>query len=230
MITVSKEDYLKAIFEAEDQGEAVISATLAAWLKVSPPAVTMALRRLKRDGLVVVRRNRRVVLTCEGRRIAERLATRHYLIERMLTEVFGMPWYHTHDEAEKLEHAVSSEFEALLAKKLGKDRPCPHGNLATGNSPALKRKLGLRPLSEVALGNPSTVISIDERDSDLGGLLEKRGIRPGSKLLLRERNHDQTLSLETADGVVILGGTAAERIWVSSAAVRTSTRKQVNRS
>ncbi|MBZ5670774.1 MAG: metal-dependent transcriptional regulator, partial [Acidobacteriia bacterium] len=86
MITVSKEDYLKAIFEAESEGEAVISATLANWLKVSPPAVTMALRRLTRDGLVDVRKDGQVRLTDEGRRIAKRIAVRHHLIERMLTE------------------------------------------------------------------------------------------------------------------------------------------------
>ena len=78
MITVSKEDYLKAIFEAESEGEAGISRTLANWLKVSPPAVTMALRRLTRDGLVDVRKDGRVRLTEEGRQIAKRIAVRHH--------------------------------------------------------------------------------------------------------------------------------------------------------
>ena len=88
MITISKEDYLKAIFEAESEGEQVIAARLAQWLSVSAPAVTMALRRLKRDGLVAVRQAGRVQLTAEGRKIAQRLAIRHHLIERMLHEVF----------------------------------------------------------------------------------------------------------------------------------------------
>jgi DtxR family Mn-dependent transcriptional regulator len=222
MITISKEDYLKAIFEAESEGETVISATLANWLDVSRPAVTMALRRLKRDGLVSVRKDGRVLLTREGRRIAERLAVRHHLIERMLTEIFGMPWYHTHDEAEKLEHAVSSEFESLLARKLGGSRPCPHGNFAIANSPAQKRKRGLKLLSEVDPGKTYTVVSIYERDSKLGALLDERGIKPGSEVLLRDRNYDQTLSLETSVGAVILGGPAAEKIWVSSPAAQAS--------
>src|SRR5262249_31214762 len=114
MITVSKEDYLKAILEAEAEGENVISATLAHWLKVSAPAVTMALRRLKKDGLVQVRTDGHVQLTREGRAIAQRTVTRHHLIERMLHEVFGMEWYKVHDEAERLEHAVSADFEAKL--------------------------------------------------------------------------------------------------------------------
>src|SRR5882724_7028057 len=123
MITVSKEDYLKAIFEAESEGESVISATLAGWLKVTPPAVTMALRRLKRDGLVEVRKHGRVRLTDAGRRIAKRTAIRHHLIERMLNEVFEMPWYRTHDEAERLEHAVSADFELVLVRSLAEVAP-----------------------------------------------------------------------------------------------------------
>src|SRR5579863_4917980 len=135
MITVSKEDYLKAIFEAECEGEQVIAARLAQWLAVSAPAVTMALRRLKRDGLVSVRQDGRVLLNRAGRGIARQLALRHHLIERMLHEVFEMPWYKVHDEAERLEHAVSGDFEAMLARKLGRSGPCPHGNPATPENP-----------------------------------------------------------------------------------------------
>lgn len=216
MITVSKEDYLKAIFEAESEGEAVISATLANWLEVSPPAVTMALRRLKRDGMVEVRKDGRVRLSVAGRRIAKRLAVRHHLIERMLTEIFGMPWYRTHDEAERLEHAVSAEFEALLIEKLGPGGACPHGNLATIESPAQKRKRGHILLAEAESGGVYAVASVYERDSSLAELLDQRGIRPGSELHLHERNYDQTLSLRTPAGAVVLGRPAAEKIWVSS--------------
>ena len=120
MITVSKEDYLKAILEAESEGEAVISARLADWLKVSAPAVTMAVRRLRKDGLVRVQADGHVRLTAAGRRIARKLTLRHHLIERMLAELFGMEWWKVHDEAERLEHAVSPDFEAKLLAKLGK--------------------------------------------------------------------------------------------------------------
>ena len=224
MITVSKEDYLKAILEAESEGEAVISATLASWLRVSKPAVTMALRRLKRDGLAKVDGDGRVRLTREGRTVAERLAVRHLLIERMLTEIFGMAWYRTHDEAEKLEHAVSADFESLLAEKLGQDQPCPHGNFATGDSPAHKRKRGLRLLAEADSGHNYRVVSIYERDAKLGELLDKHDIKPGSELYLRERAYDQTLSLDTPAGPVVLGHPAAEKIWVTPATPPASNR------
>lgn len=216
MITVSKEDYLKAILEAECEGEQVIAARLAQWLSVSAPAVTMALRRLKRDGLVSVRQDGRVQLTAAGRKIARQLAVRHHLIERMLHEVFGMSWYKVHEEAERLEHAVSGDFEALLAHKLGRGGPCPHGNSATPESPKAKRKRGWLPLSEAPAEGRYSVQSVYERDHKLLEFLEQRGIRPGARLRVQARNYDGTLSLMMDNKTVHLGGPAAEKIWVAA--------------
>jgi len=114
MITVSKEDYLKAIAEAQAEGETVISATLAHWLGVTRPAVTAALKRLKKDGLVAIKSDGRVQLTSHGRQVAEQTIFRHHLIERMLSEIFDMPWYEIHEEAERLEHAVSPALKRNL--------------------------------------------------------------------------------------------------------------------
>lgn len=216
MITVSKEDYLKAILEAESEGETVISATLAHWLKVSPPAVTMALRRLKKDGFVRVQTDGNVRLTAAGRKIARRLTLRHHLIERMLAEVFGMEWYKVHDEAERLEHAVSPDFEAKLLARLGRGGACPHGNLSEMESPASRRQRGLQLLSEAEPGKNYMVAGIYERDRKLLEFLETRAIRPGAKLRVAGKNYDQTVSLSTDAGDVSLGGTAAERVWVTS--------------
>jgi DtxR family Mn-dependent transcriptional regulator len=118
-ITISKENYLKAIAEAQSEGEAVIAASLARWLDVSPPAVTAAIKRLKRDNLIHVTDQGEITLTPGGQEIANRVLNRHHLIERMLTEIFGMEWYKVHDEAEQLEHAVSEDFERRLQEKLG---------------------------------------------------------------------------------------------------------------
>jgi DtxR family transcriptional regulator, Mn-dependent transcriptional regulator len=214
VITVSKEDYLKAILEAEAEDANVISATLAHWLHVSPPAVTMALRRLKKDGMVQVRPDGRVQLTAEGRAIARRTVTRHHLIERMLHEVFGMEWYKVHDEAERLEHAVSADFEAKLADKLGRAGTCPHGNDVAPESPTARRKRGWRLLSEAEPERSYTIASVYERDRKLLEFLEERGMRPGSKLDLLGRNYDQTITLQTERGKVQVGGPVAERVWV----------------
>ncbi|HXZ42424.1 MAG TPA: metal-dependent transcriptional regulator [Terriglobales bacterium] len=215
MITVSKEDYLKAVLEAESEGETVISATLAHRLSVSPPAVTMALRRLRKDGLVRVQGDGHVGLTSAGRKIARKLTLRHHLIERMLSEMFGMEWYKVHDEAERLEHAVSPDFEAKLLAKLGRGGACPHGNLSEQESPASRRRRGLLLLAEAEAGKNYVVSGIYERDRPLLEFLEHRGIRPGARLHVSGRNYDQTLTLATGAGAVALGRSAAEKVWVS---------------
>jgi len=216
MITVSKEDYLKAILEAESEGETVISATLAHWLSVSPPAVTMALRRLKRDGLVRVQGDGHVGLTSAGRKIARKLTLRHHLIERMLSEIFGMEWYRVHDEAERLEHAVSPDFEARLLAKLGRGGACPHGNLSELESPGSRRRRGLVLLAHAEAGKKYVVSGIYERDRHLLEFLEGRGVRPGALVHVAGRNYDQTLTLSTDAGTVALGRSAAERVWVTA--------------
>jgi DtxR family Mn-dependent transcriptional regulator len=217
MITISKEDYLKAILEAESEGERVISATLAHWLSVSAPAVTMALRRLSKDGMVRVRPDGRVQLTPAGRTVARRTVYRHHLIERMLSEVFGMEWYKVHDEAERLEHAVSADFESKLATKLGSRGNCPHGNLAIPESPADRRRRGLLPLAEAQEGESYHVSSVYERDRKLLEFLEERGLRPGSSVRILARNYDQTVALSTSSGKVFVGKPVAEKIWIAQA-------------
>ncbi len=215
-ITISKENYLKAIAEAQAEGESVIAATLARWLDVSPPAVTMALRRLKRDGCIQVDKEGRVTLLPEGRTIADRLLQRHHLVERMLTELFGMEWYMVHDEAEQLEHAVSSEFERLLIDRLGPEGACPHGNHVELDSPAERRKRGWKQMFELEGGANGKVICVYERDRNLLEYLNGLGIRPGSEFQVVARNYDDTLTLKIGDRTVQLGRMAAERIWASA--------------
>src|SRR5579883_3243782 len=99
-ITISKENYLKAIAEAESEGENVKPVTLSRWLRVSAPAVTMAIKRLKRDGLIEVHAGACITLSPSGWEIANRLLHRHHLIERMLAEIFSLEWYKVHEEAE----------------------------------------------------------------------------------------------------------------------------------
>lgn len=217
MITVSKEDYLKAIAEAEAEGETVISATLAHWLSVTRPAVTTALKRLAKDGLVRVDKDGRVQLTSEGRGVAERTIFRHHLIERMLTEIFAMPWYEVHEEAERLEHAVSPAFEQKLVAKLGHKDTCPHGNGLTVRSDAERRKHGMCLLSEAEDGKPYRVKSVYERDRKLLEFFDQEGVLPGTLVSLESRNYDGTVTLRLGKGRVRLGLPAATKIWVAKA-------------
>jgi DtxR family Mn-dependent transcriptional regulator len=213
-ISVSKEDYLKAILEAESEGQTVISATLAHWLSVSPPAVSMALRRLKRDGFVDVRADGVVRLTNKGKETASRTALRHHLIERMLSEMFGMPWYEVHDEAERLEHAVSPAFEALLLEKLGEKGTCPHGNSVLPETPAQRGRQGVMLLSEAKELAEYAVCSLYERDPRLLRFLNEVGIEPQGTVRITKKNYDQTVAIETSKGTFTIGAPAADKVWV----------------
>jgi DtxR family Mn-dependent transcriptional regulator len=213
-IYVSKENYLKAILEAEAEGRQVIPATLAHWLEVSAPAVTMALKRLKRDGYVEVGDDGIVRLTLTGRETAYHTALRHHLIERMLSEIFGMEWYEIHEEAERLEHAVSSVFEAKLKEKLGESGACPHGNAVLPENPAQRKLRGELPLSEALEGRRYTVTSLHERDPKLLLFLHDTGIGPSQSLKVLSQNYDQTVSIELDTRRSILGRPAAEAVWL----------------
>ena len=212
-ITISKENYLKAIAEAESEGERVKASTLSRWLGVSPPAVTMAIKRLRRDNLIDVGEEGHLALTPAGHEIAARLLNRHHLIERMLTEIFGMEWYKVHDEAEQLEHAVSADFEKRLMEKLGDGAACPHGNRVGGDTPEDRRRRGLRPLAEAGEGERVAVTSVYERDRGLLERLDRLGIRPGAALCIAGREGDW-LRVEAGGRTAALEAPAAARIWV----------------
>jgi DtxR family transcriptional regulator, Mn-dependent transcriptional regulator len=221
-IHVSRENYLKAILEAEAEGREVFPAVLAHWLEVSAPAVTMAVKRLKRDGDVEVGADGIVRLTPRGRETAYHTALRHHLIERMLSELFGMEWHQIHEEAERLEHAVSPAFEAKLREKLGEGGACPHGNAVLPERPAERKRRGELQLSEAEEGKRYTVTSLQERDPRLLLFLHKSGIGPGKTLRILSQNYDQTVQIELESGNFtpersILGRPAAEAVWLRPA-------------
>ena len=213
-ITISKENYLKSIAEAQSEGETVIAATLARWLNVSAPAVTMATRRLKRDSLIRVSPEGQITLTRAGRDIANRVLNRHHLIERMLTEVFGMEWYKVHDEAEQLEHAVSAEFERRLLEKLGHGEACPHGNRVGMDTPQDRRRRGLIPLSEGQENKMLAVVSVFERDRQLLEYLERKGLRPGTVVSVLRPNDDKVMTLDIRGQRVQLRRSIGSKVWV----------------
>jgi DtxR family Mn-dependent transcriptional regulator len=174
----------------------------------------MALKRLKRDGYVLVKNDGTIRLSAKGKETAYKTALRHHLIERMLSEVFGMEWYEVHDEAERLEHAVSPAFEAKLIEKLGEKGTCPHGNAVLPDSPAKHRKRGLIPLFEAREKVDYIVANLYERDPKLLLFLHKLGIGPQTSVRLIAKNYDETVTVETASGSSTLGKPAAERVWV----------------
>jgi len=214
-LTISKEDYLKAVAEVHSEEGTVFAAAVARWLSVSAPAVALALRRLRRDKLVEVDRKGRISLTALGQRVTDKLRLRHHLVERMLYEMLGVEWYKVHDEAERLEHAISEDVERRLIAKLGADKPCPHGN-QINKSPAERRKSGLQLLWEARPASMVRVESVDERDSKLLEYFDGLGIRPGAQLKVVSANYDGTLGLDLKDKHTNLAEAAAKKVWVSA--------------
>jgi DtxR family Mn-dependent transcriptional regulator len=139
------------------------------------------------------------------------------LIERMLTEIFGMEWYKVHEEAEQLEHAVSADFERRLLEKLGTGEACPHGNRVDGDRPQDRRDRGLCPLDEAPAESEATVVSVFERDRRLLEYLHGLGIHPGAVVRMMACNYDDTLTLRIAGKPVQLGKSAAAKIWIELA-------------
>ena len=210
-ITISKENYLKAVAEAQSEGETVKAVTLARWLHVSAPAVTMAIKRLKRDSLILVDEEGLIRLTPMGREIANRVLNRHHLIERMLAEIFGLEWYKVHDEAEQLEHAVSEDFERKLAEKLGSGGTCPHGNVVGLDSPGERRRLGMRTLDEAHMGERLRVVSVFERDRSLLEFLDGLGVRPGVEVEVLSAG--PRLEIRGGSGRVAVPRPVAAKVW-----------------
>ncbi len=211
--SVSQEDYLKAIWEMREENQLPISARLAEELDVTPPAVTAAVKRMARDGHVKVQRDGQILLTSQGRKIAQHLMLRHQLAEMLLTEVIGVPWAKSHAEAERLEHAISPEIEALLVKRFASHKTCPHGVPLSGGVSQLRKQGGVL-LSELQPGDSAEVLCVYEKDEGFLDFLQDLHLLPASKLDVLKRGYDETLTLRVAGHTVHLGKTATSRIWV----------------
>src|SRR5438067_8483656 len=130
--TASVQDYLAAIYDLAGSGKPVIGARLAKHMGISAPAVTEAIHRMARGGYVKIGRGKELVLSTKGRQIAELMARRHRLLERWLTDTLGLNWTDAHEEAHRLEHALSPRVEDRLAELLGMPSTCPHGKPIRG--------------------------------------------------------------------------------------------------
>lgn len=211
--SVSQEDYLKAIWEMLEENQTPISARLAEELQVTPPAVTAALKRMTRDGHVRVDRAGQIALTQKGRKFAQYLATRHQLAELLLTDVIGLSWAKAHDEAERLEHAISPEVEALLIKRFSDKESCPHGVPMRGGIATL-RKQGAVLLADLRAKDSGEILCVYEKDAQFLEFLEGLHLRPAATVDVLKREYDETMTLRVDGKTIHLGKPATTRIWV----------------
>lgn len=179
------EEYLQAIYTLADEGGQVIGARLAEFLRISPAAVSEMVHRLERDGLVRLDERKEVRLTERGLTAASSIIRRHRLAERMLVDLLGYEWWKTHEEAERIEHAMSPEMEERLVRVLGDPQTCPHGNPMPGTTPR-----PTRPLERLAVGERAIVERIPDQFEHEPGFLEyldTQGVRPAVTLEMIEQ-------------------------------------------
>ena len=153
------------------------------------------LKRLAKEGLLERSPDGAVLLTDVGRRPAHEVLRRHRLVERLLTDVLGVPWYAAHDEAHRLEHSVSRLVEERLFEVLRFPEYCPHGHPIC---PFDSRKL--RSLQEVGAGEEVAVAQISEIKEELLPYFDQVGLRPASIFKVIETTSFGPLTLETEIG------------------------------
>ena len=214
--TGSVQDYLAAVYDLASTGAPVIGARLAKHMGISPPAVTEAVQRMVRSGHLHVGPGKALALTPKGAQIAEVMARRHRLLERWLTDVLGLDWTDAHEEAHRLEHALSPRVENRLAELLGMPSTCPHGNPIPGM--AKVPTVDPFPLAQAKEGATVIVERITEEAEADKPLLEhlwRHDVRPGRKLTIHEvAPWAGTISAKSEGRTITLGLPAAAKIWV----------------
>jgi DtxR family Mn-dependent transcriptional regulator len=214
--TASVQDYLAAIYDLAGSGRPVIAARLAKHMGISAPSVLEAVQRMARGGYVKVGRGKELTLTPRGREIAEIMARRHRLLERWLTDTLGLNWTDAHEEAHRLEHAISPRVENRLAELLGMPSTCPHGNPIPGMAKPLP--VEPFPLAQARDGQTVTVERITEEAEADKKLLEhlwQSEVRPGRRLTITEvAPWAGTITAASEGRTITLGLPAAGKIWV----------------
>ena len=217
--TPTVEDYLMVIRIMQRDRKPIVGARLAEWMGVSPPTVSVTLKRMVRDGWVEVDEEQGVMLTERGEQAAAAVMRRHMLTEHLLARVLGIPWSLIHEEAGRLEHTLSDMATERMAHVLNDPVACPHGNPMPGQEALLD---DLTVLAQAIPGGSWTVVRVDEeaeQNHQLLDFLERHHLVPGSQVSIVEvMPFNETITLRSGDSTVVLGLAAARHIHVRPAA------------
>lgn len=213
-ITPAMEDYLKTIFGLEEVGERITTQAIADNLNVAAPSVTGMIKRLHDLNLVDHAPYRGVTLTAAGRKVALEVVRHHRLLELYLADALGYSWDEVHDEADRLEHTISEEFEARIDKALGFPTHDPHGDpipTAAGDLPIATH----RRLSDLENGQEGTVVRIFHDDSERLRYLGQLGLYPNATLKVLERMpFNGPLRIEVQDEEHVIGLDLASDVYI----------------
>jgi len=206
--TVAEEEYLQTMFWLEEAGLEITGANMARAMQLSPPTVHEMIGRLERDGYVSRAEDKSLSFTDEGRAHAHAIVRRHRLIERFLTDVLGIPWDEVHEEAERLEHAMSPVLEERMLAAIGDATTCPHGHPIVEGT----REQGAL-LADVEPGASVHVLRFENEAEELLHYLKRVGLRPGLDGRLESSDPDEVV-VASDDGRHPVSRSVAETVSV----------------
>jgi DtxR family Mn-dependent transcriptional regulator len=209
LMTGAVEEYLEAICRLSVKRNALSTTALAQRLSVTPASVTGMLKRLAEQGFISYRRYGRIELTPDGQRRARAIIRRHRLAERLLTDMLGVPLDQVHDEACRLEHALSPDVENRIAERLGAE-VCPHGNPI---SSITDRSISLL---DAPVNRPLTIVCLEDESAEVIRYLTEQGLLPSAVVTIKRREPlGSAVVLEVNGEARTIGRNLAETIRVA---------------
>src|SRR5450755_441601 len=185
-LTGAEREYLETLFWLYEAGLQMTGANVARAMQLSAPTVHEMIGRLERGDLITRGPDKVISFTAEGERQAQEIVRRHRLIERFLTDVLGIPWDEVHEEAERLEHAMSPVLEARMLASIGDATTCPHGHpIGVGS------RLPGVPLADVGVGATVRILRFENEAEDLLRYLRRVGLEPGLEGTVAESGDDE---------------------------------------
>lgn len=190
--TDAEEEYLQSLFWLQEAGLPMTGANVARAMQLSPPTVHEMVGRLIDDGYVARKPDKSLVFTDSGQEHAEAIVSRHRLIERFLTDVLNIPWDEVHEEAERMEHAMSPRMEERMREAIGDATTCPHGHPIV-----LEDRIQGSLLADCEIGAKVQILRFENEAEELLHYLKDAGIEPGLEATVK--SSDDELVVITAD-------------------------------
>jgi DtxR family transcriptional regulator, Mn-dependent transcriptional regulator len=215
-LTISIQDYLKSIYELTENGESASTNALARKLNISPPSVTGMVQKLAsaKPALVEYQKHQGVTLTKEGRKAALEVIRHHRLLEAWLVQTLGYSWDEVHEEAERLEHVISEDFERRIAAAMGHPTRDPHGELIPTADLRMPSDNSL-PLSALRRDQTAIIQRVKASDADLLRYLEGLGLVPGAQIEVKDYSpFDHNLTIKIGRKSHVLGLSITSKIFV----------------
>jgi DtxR family Mn-dependent transcriptional regulator len=195
VLSEAVQDYLKTIYTLQAAHGAVSTSALAEAMGVSAPSATGMVKKLAGLRLLRHTRYQGVLLTRAGERVALEVIRHHRLVELYLAQALGYTWDKVHEEACRLEHAISEEFEEKIFQALGRPTRDPHGEPIPSRD-GIVAAVDHEPLSELEPGSTGVIRQVSESDGEMLRYLGERGLVPDATV--------EVLGKEPFDGPLIV--------------------------